>query len=119
MCINGGTCLPGVASSRNLSERSGGRCGPGLSADWMTGCYSLRSIQNIKQLAINGDKVVALSRTGDIFVLPATNVQPVSSPSGFKFWDAGDKGGAVRLEPRHALTRGEKSVLLPLHVSEL
>lgn len=76
-------------------------------------------IQNIKQLSINGDKLVALSRTGHIFVLSATNVQPVPSPSGFRFWDAGDKGGAVELTPQHALTRGEKSVLLPLRVPEL
>ena len=85
----------------------------------MTECHSSRSIQNIKQLAINGGKLVALSHTGDIFALPTTNVQPVSSSNGFKFWDGGDKGGAVELKPRHALTRGEKSVLLPLHVSEL
>ena len=79
--------------------------------------YSLRSSQNINRLVINGDKVVALSQTGDIFMLSATDIQPVSSTSSFKFWDAGDVGGAVELKPRHALTRGERSVLLPRHVS--
>ena len=77
------------------------------------------SIQNIKQLSISGDKLVALSQTGHVFVLSATNVQPAASSSGFKFWDGGDKGGAVELTPQHALTRGEKSVLLPSQAPEL
>ena len=51
-------------------------------------------------------------------MLSATNVHPVSS-TGFKFWDGGDKGAAVELKLQHALTRGEKSVVLPLHVPEL
>lgn len=51
-------------------------------------------------------------------MLATTNVHPVSS-SSFKFWDGGDKGDAVELKPQHALTRGEKSVVLPLHVPEL
>jgi hypothetical protein len=46
-------------------------------------------------------------------VLSATNVQPVSSSRSFKFWGAGDLGGAMELKPRRALVRGEKSVLLP------
>jgi len=85
----------------------------------MTGGPQLWFIQNIKQLSINGGKLVALSQTGHVFVLSTTNVQPAASSSGFKFWDAGDKGGAVELTPQHALTRGEKSVLLPLRVPEL
>jgi hypothetical protein len=74
----------------------------------------LRPFQNIKQLAINEDKVLALAQAGDIFVLPAKNVRPVPSPSSFKFWDTGDTGDAVELKPRHPLSRGERSVLLPL-----
>ena len=85
----------------------------------MTGSPQLLSIQNIKQLSINGDKLVALSQTGHVFLLSVTNVQPAASSSSFRFWDAGDKGGAVELTPQHALARGEKSVLLPLQILEL
>jgi hypothetical protein len=89
----------------------------GLGFAWPVVVY--RSFQDIKQLAINRDKVVALSQTGDIFVLSTADVQPVSSSSSFRFWDAGDTGGAVGLKPREALKRGEKLVLLPRHVSDL
>lgn len=69
---------------------------------------NLRS-QNIKQLAISSNRLVALSNSGQVYILGTSQVQRVpSSSGGWGFWDSGDAGASVELTTEDKLPSGEK-----------
>lgn len=68
-----------------------------------------RVLQNIKQLSISNSRVVALSHSGQIYVLKTIGAQPVSpSSSGWGLWDSGDVGASVELTPQENLSSREQ-----------